>query len=196
MDPWMSEINEEGIRTKVPVIDEDMGRFLKLICAINKPRLILEIGCGISLATHWMLSGSTRSRLVGLDNNQERLERCRYYLHKSGNLDRVELRRIWAADFFKENVTRFDLIFQDSTKKDYVGMIDSCYLALNPGGLFIADNIFYNKKVFGLSTDQVKKYQNAVTALEDFSRRMANHPGFECHFLAISDGVLIAQRKN
>jgi predicted O-methyltransferase YrrM len=195
IDPWMKEIREEGIRTKVPIIDDDMGRFLGMICSLLKPSAILEIGCGISYATHWMLMGSPETQITGLDNNRDRLDRCEIYLQKSGNLNRVALHRIWAEDFFQSNKQRFDLIFQDSTKKEYAGMIENCYQSLNPDGLLIADNIFYNKKVFGLASDQTGKYQKAVMALEEFNRQMVNHKGFECHFLAISDGVLIAKRK-
>jgi predicted O-methyltransferase YrrM len=48
----------------------------------------------------------------------------------------------------------------------------------------------------GLTEDQEKKYGKAVKALESFNRQIADHSGFDCHFFAISDGVLIAQRKS
>ncbi len=196
VNPWMSDIREKGRKSKVPIIDDDMGRFLTMICSVREPRSILEIGCGISYATHWMLMGYSKARITALDNNQDRLNLCEAYLRKSGYRDRVKLHKTWVEQFFEENIERFDLIFQDSTKKDYAGMIENCYQCLNPGGLFIADNIFYNKKTFDLKPDQEAKYKKAVKALEDFNKKMTHHPGFECHFLAISDGVLIAKRIN
>ncbi|MBU2509893.1 methyltransferase domain-containing protein [bacterium] len=195
MPDWLEEIKTTGLNYKVPIIDDDMGRFLRIICSLKKPGKILEIGCGISYATHWMLLGSPESEITGLDYNADRLKFCRNFLKKSGFSKKVSLERIWANDFFEKNDTTFDLILQDSTKKDYAGMIESCYQCLNTNGLLIVDNIFFNQKVFGLLPEQEKKYKKAVLALEQFNQEISQHPGFSCHFLAISDGVLIAQRK-
>lgn len=192
---WLDEIKQLGINYKVPIVDDDMGRFLRLICALKQPKSILEIGCGISYATHWMLLGSPKTKVIGLDYNQQRLDFCTDFLKKSGFIGNVILKRQWAKDFFLENNEKFDIIFQDSTKKDYGDMIDDCYQRLKPDGLLIVDNLFFNGKVFGLSADQIKKYEKGVSALKSFNKTISIHPGFECHFLAISDGVLIAQRK-
>lgn len=193
---WLKEIKRVGIARKVPIIDDDMGRFLKMLCALNKPASILEIGCGISYATHWMLLGHPNARITGLDYNQDRLDICADFLKTSGFSGNVTLKRTWAKDFFQTQTSTFDLIFQDSTKKEYAGMLENCYQSLKPGGLLIVDNIFYNGKVMGLADDQEKKYRKAVEALELFNQQISNHEGFDCHFFAISDGVLVAQRKS
>lgn len=195
LPPWMDEIKTEGLKRKVPIVDDDMGRFLRILCMVKKPKDILEIGCGISYATHWMLLGNDESNIIALDYNQERLDICEKYLKKSGFSGKVQLKRQWALDFFASEKLSFDLIFQDSTKKDYAGMIENCYQCLNKEGLLIVDNIFFNKKVFGLSKDQEKKYKNGVESLKQFTEKVAAHPGLECHFFSISDGVLVAKRK-
>ena len=195
-EPWLKEIKRVGIARKVPIIDDDMGRFLKMLCALKRPDSILEIGCGISYATHWMLLGNPNARITGLDYNQDRLTMCADFLKTSGFLNNVILQRTWAKDFFESQHSAFDLIFQDSTKKEYAGMLENCYQSLKPEGLLVVDNIFYNGKVLGLDEDQEKKYKKAVQALELFSQQISVHNGFDCHFFAISDGVLVAQRKS
>ncbi len=191
---YLEQIKTDGLEQKVPIIGDDMGVFIRMICSLIQPKTILEIGCGISYATHWMLLGSPRSRVIAIDYNQDRLELCNEYLKRSGFIDQVELKRCWAEDFFKENKQQFDLIFQDSTKKGYAGMIDECHWCLKPGGTLIVDNIFFNQKVFGLASAQEKKYANGVAALKAFNEKMAQHPGFDCSFLPLSDGVLVARR--
>lgn len=191
---YLRQIKSEGLAQKVPIVDDDMGTFLRMICSLLNPEHILEIGSGISYATHWMLLGSPLSRVVAIDNNKDRLTQSDGYLRKSGFIDQVELKRCWAEDFFRDNRQTFDLVFQDSTKKGYEGMIESCYNCLKPGGILIVDNIFFNRKVFGLSPAQEKKYANGVASLKAFNEKMAQHPGFDCSFLPLSDGVLVARR--
>ena len=193
---WLREIKEVGIKRKVPIVDDDMGRYLKTICSLYRPENILELGCGISYATHWMLLGSPDSQIIALDYNQDRLDMCRSFLQTSGFLNQVDLRRVWAEDFFAENNNQFDLIFQDSTKKNYSNMIEACCKSLKIGGFFIVDNIFFNGKVLGLKPDQLKKYGPGVQSLKSFIAQISQHPQFDCNFFAISDGVLVAQRNS
>ncbi|MBU3915822.1 methyltransferase domain-containing protein, partial [bacterium] len=127
---WMERIKQDGIARKVPIVRDDMGQFIRMLCSIKKPDSILEIGCGISYATHWMLLGYNHSKITALDYNQDRLNQCENYLQMSGFKNQVELKCCWAEDFFKDNTRKYDLIFQDSTKKGYAGMIDHCYQCL------------------------------------------------------------------
>ncbi len=191
---WMTIIKNDGIAGKVPIVRDDMGQLLRLVCSLKKPETVLEIGCGISYATHWMLLGYHSSKITALDSNKDRLEQCKNYLQLSGYSDQVELKHIWAEDFFLENKSKYDLIIQDSTKKEYAGMIDQCYQCLRESGLLIVDNVFFNGKVFGLTPDQEKKYSKGVAALKEFNEKISRHPGFLCNFFPFSDGVLIAQR--
>ena len=94
----------------------------------------------------------------------------------------------------KSHNQSFDMVFQDSTKKGYAGMIDQCYRCLRIGGILIADNIFFNRKVFGLRPEEERKYAKGVAALNSFNRLMAHHPGFDCTFFDFSDGTLVAKR--
>ncbi len=178
----------------VPIVHDDMGQFLKIICSIKCPDWILEIGCGVSYATHWMLLGSPNSEIVALDANLDRIKICERHLKDSGFIDQVQLVHQWADDYFNSNQLKFDLIFQDATKKEYINMIDPIYNALKIGGILIVDNIFYSGKTLELSTDEEKKYGKGVALLKKFNKMMSDHTGFESTFLPLSDGTLIAKR--
>ena len=59
LDPVMSEIKAYGLETFVPIVSDEVGLFLKLITGLQKPKHILEIGCGISYSTHWFLKANS-----------------------------------------------------------------------------------------------------------------------------------------
>ncbi|MCP4296193.1 MAG: methyltransferase domain-containing protein [Proteobacteria bacterium] len=191
---WLCRIKSEGESMNVPIVDDEMGQFLKIICSIKCPDRILEIGCGVSYATHWMLLGSPNSEIVALDANLDRIKICDRHLKDSGFIDQVQLVHHWANDFFDRNLLKFDLIFQDATKKEYINMIDPIYNALKIGGVLIVDNIFYNCKTLYLKKTEEKKYGKGVALLKEFNKMMSDHSGFESTFLPLSDGTLIAKR--
>ncbi|PCI27924.1 MAG: hypothetical protein COB67_07465 [SAR324 cluster bacterium] len=191
---WLQKIKVEGIQDRVPIVRDDMGQYLKSICSLLQPERILEIGCGISYSTHWMLWGSPGSQVVAIDSNHVRLAQCKEYLKESGFEDQVDLRHCWAEDFFLENQQQFDLIFQDSTKKGYSKMIEPIHRSLKVGGVLIVDNIFYNGKTLEMTEAQEKKYAKGVALVNEFNQKISQHPGFQCTFLPLSDGTLLAKR--
>ena len=194
LSDWLQAIKKAGTNGKVPIVDDEMGLFLKLICSVHKPKSILEIGCGISYSTHWMLTGWPNSHITALDANHERLQQCASFLKKSLCADRVELVHGWAEEFFRANTKQYDMVFLDSTKKEYIKLLEGCYKALNVRGILVVDNIFFRGKVFGMTENQVKKYKHGVDLLKKFNEEIARYPGFECTFLPLGDGVLVAQR--
>jgi predicted O-methyltransferase YrrM len=191
---WMDRIKAYGQLNKVPIIDDDLGRLLQLICSLSQPRWILEIGCGIAYATHWMLMGCRQSRITALDRNRDRLAQCDRFLTESGFRDQVELQYGQAEDFLAKNRQPFDLLFLDAAKRDYGRLLDGCYRALKTGGLLVADNIFFGGKVFGLKPEETQKYSAGTAALDAFNRAIAVHGGFDAQFFPLSDGVLVARR--
>lgn len=192
----LKAIKKAGMENGVPIVNDEVGQFLAMICSIHRPKTILEVGCGISYSTHWMLKGYSRSRITALDANHIRLHQCIDYLKESNCINRVELIHGWADEFFCENSKQFDMIFLDSAKREYIKLMESCHKALHTGGILVADNIFFNGKVFGLTENEVKKYQKGTDLLKQFNEKIVGFSGFTCTFLPLSDGILVAQRIN
>jgi len=191
---WMETIKTTGEDLKVPIVSDDLGWFLRMICSLVRPEKILEIGCGISYSTHWMLLGSNNSQIIAFDGNSDRINMAEKFLKASGYKDQVTLLNCLASDFFSKNKQTFDFIFQDSSKKNYLDMMIPCYESLNKGGIMVVDNIFFNGKVITLSLDDKKKYSTGVEAVKKFNHEVAELEGLECTFLPFSDGVLVAKK--
>jgi len=191
---WMEQIKIAGETQKIPIVRDDLGWFLRMICSLARPEKILEIGCGISYSTHWMLLGSGKSQIIALDGNNDRIDMAEKFLKSSGYDEQVTLLNCFANEFFSKNKQTFDFIFQDASKKDYLDMLTPCYQSLNKDGIMVVDNIFFNGKVITLSLEDKKKYSAGVEAVKKFNHKIAELEGLECTFLPFSDGVLVAKK--
>lgn len=192
---WMKEIREFGIRNQIPIVRDDLGQFIRLLCNLHKPARILELGSGSCYSTHWFLLGNPDAVITAVDANHHRVEFCEMFIEKTGFKPQVTPVHQRAQDFLETNTETFDLIFLDAMKKEYKDLLDDCVKALNPGGVFLVDNILFGGKVINLLPEQEKKYQNGVNALKAFNQAASVHPDIECTFLPLSDGTLIAQKK-
>jgi len=54
---FLSKIKREAYEKKIPIIEDEVGNILRLICFLKKPKYVLEIGCGIGYSTYYIFSG-------------------------------------------------------------------------------------------------------------------------------------------
>ncbi len=193
---WLNDLKNLGLYLKVPIISDDVGCYLRLFCQLQQPQKILEIGCGISYSSHWMLLDSPQSEFTGIDMNPDRIHICKDYFAISNIGKKIQLRCQMAEDFFAEAQpdNEYDLIFQDAAKRSYVSMLDDCCKALKKGGWFIVDNIFFEGRIFSMPDKDKKKYTKTVNDLQTFLEEVEQSPKLSSYFLPIGDGILIARK--
>ena len=192
----MDEIAAYGKETQVPILSNEAGRVLQMLVGLQQPKDILEIGCGISYSTHWMLYAPSNCHITALDTNLIRIGLSEKYLERSGMSKRVDLIQQTGMAFLASTDQSFDFIFLDSTKKGYADLLDECYKGLRPGGLLVADNLFFGGLVFRKDPTSIVKNKVGVEKIKEFSNRMAQHEGFESYFLQLGDGLLAARKKS
>jgi predicted O-methyltransferase YrrM len=108
--------------------------------AVSKPAgRFLELGTGTGLSTSWILDGmDAASTLISIDNDARFLVIAQQFL---GDDNRLELICTDGADWFDQSKhPRFDYIFADTWHGKYL-LLDEAIAMLNPGGLYIIDDM-------------------------------------------------------
>lgn len=99
---------------------------------------MLELGTGTGLSTAWILEGMDNSAvLTSIDNDPVFLNIAKQFLKDT----RLSLINQDAGEWIQDNKDiRFDLIFADTWHGKYL-MLDEVLNMLNPGGLYILDDM-------------------------------------------------------
>jgi predicted O-methyltransferase YrrM len=85
---------------------------------------------------------------------------------------------------------RFDIIFSDIEKEGYPASLPVIKQRLNPGGLLLVDNMFWNGRVVD------RRVTDADTeAIRTFTRAIFEDPEFASTIVPLRDGVLVARRQ-
>ncbi|WP_183562825.1 O-methyltransferase [Mucilaginibacter sp. SP1R1] len=112
---------------------------LKTLAATKPGGKFLELGTGTGLSTSWLLDGMDEvSTLISIDNEARFLAIAQQFL---GDDDRLGLICTDGADWFDQNKhLKFDYIFADTWHGKYL-LLDEAIAMLNPGGLYIIDDM-------------------------------------------------------
>jgi len=111
---------------------------LKTLAGTKPGGRLLELGTGTGLSTAWILAGMDNSAvLTSIDNDLVFLSIAKKFLKD----DRLSLINQDAGEWIQNNKdTKFDLIFADTWHGKYL-MLDDILNMLNPGGLYILDDM-------------------------------------------------------
>lgn len=190
---YFNEIIEFEKTHFIPAVRFEMALFLRFICGILQPDKILEIGFGAGASALFMDEQLKRNSLfITLERDINRCNRGQALL-KHFKKSRINLLHRNAFDFLEDNNEKFDLIFLDGVKREYINYIEPLKNSVTDKGIIICDNILFNGKV--VESNLEKRYKNGVELLKKFNKVISSDPELETMFLNIGDGISLSYKK-
>ncbi|HEY8378861.1 MAG TPA: class I SAM-dependent methyltransferase, partial [Nannocystis sp.] len=154
-------------------------------------RSVLEIGTFSGYSALAMASVlPDDGTLVTCDIDPVATAVARRYFAESGYGHKIDLRLGPALDTIAALAAegrRFDLVFIDADKQNYVNYWDAVLPLVPVGGLVLADNTLWSGRVLDPREDS----DRAIVA---FNRHVAADPRVEHVLLSVRDGVMLARK--
>jgi caffeoyl-CoA O-methyltransferase len=127
------------------------GRFLFALVAPQTDCEVLEIGGSRGYSTIWLAAGVRYlgGRVLSLEVDPAKAEAWRRNLAEAGLEDTAELLEGDAFESLRAIDDVFDVVFIDAEKDDYELLFDLSRPKVEPGGLFLADNVLSHEETLG-----------------------------------------------
>ena len=192
--PVLLEMEEDGRRDGIPIVDRDSGRVLSVL-AVGRRRIV-EVGTAIGYSTLWLALGQPDDgTIVTIDPDADRAARARAWWRKAGIADaRIEQVSARALDAFAAEepglAGPFDFAFVDALKPEYEAYVEALVPRLAPGALLVADNVLWSGRVSG--ERPAASDDESTRALRAFDRALLRDPRFVATILPVGDGLLMA----
>ena len=184
-------LQKKAALRKIPIIDISIGRILELICILIRPKKILEIGCGNGFSSYFLIKNLAGGSYTGIDLNKERIKEAEKFISCKLPGKNFRFKAGNALKLIPDIEERFDLVFIDGAKYEYPFYIKAVKVKLNPRALVIADNIFYNNKIF---KHKISKHDfNSVNGIKEYISYVTSSDSFRNYFFDISDGISISR---
>ncbi len=166
------------------------GRLLSMLSKLQRPRNILEIGTYTGYSAICLAEGlHPEGTLHTIDVNEELHAMQRSYFDRSGAGDRIVQHTGNALDIIPGLPLKFDLVYIDAEKKEYLSYYEVVMEKVNPGCLIISDNVLWSGKVL----EEVKSGDKTTPVLLEYNKRLKEDPRVETVLLSIRDGLTLSR---
>ncbi|MCA9685801.1 MAG: class I SAM-dependent methyltransferase [Myxococcales bacterium] len=167
------------------------GRFLELMVKVTGARRVLEVGTFTGYSAMAMAKGLPEGgRLITCDVDPEATEIARRFWDESPWGDKIELRLGDAVETLGALAAageRFDMVFIDADKQNYVRYWELALPMLPVGGLVLADNTLWSGRVIAPEHD-------SDHAIVRFNAHVSADPRVEQVLLSVRDGIMMARK--
>ena len=167
------------------------GRLLSLISKLIRPNRILEIGTFTGYATLCLAEGLTpKGKIITIDRNEELMYLPKKYFSESEYSQQIEFRIGNALDVLDDLNEKFDLVFIDADKSNYINYYEKVLEKMNPGGVILADNVLWYGKVL----QETKANDKDTKILKEFNELTSKDPRVESIILPVRDGISLIRK--
>lgn len=168
------------------------GRVLSVISKLIRPNVILEIGTYTGYSALCLAEGLDPNGILHtIDINEELVDFQRRYFNKSAYGPQILQHLGPAADIIPTLGTKFDLIFIDADKPNYIVYFNQIIDKLNPGGVILSDNVLWSGKVI----EELDPKDLSTKIVLEYNTLLKEDPRLETVLLPIRDGLTVSIRK-
>jgi caffeoyl-CoA O-methyltransferase len=166
------------------------GRVLSMLSKLIRPTSILEIGTYTGYAALCLAEGLTENgTLDTIDNNEELYDFQKKYFGESVWATQIHQHLGNALDIIPGLNRKFDLVFIDADKENYINYFEMIVPMMQKGGVILSDNVLWSGKVLG----EVKSNDKSTKILLEYNELLKNDPRVETVLLPIRDGLTVSR---
>jgi predicted O-methyltransferase YrrM len=166
------------------------GRVLSMLSKLIRPISILEIGTYTGYATLCLCEGMQENGMVHtIDIKEELVAFQRKYFDKSPWGSQIVQHLGEAIDVIPTIETKFDLVFIDADKENYLNYYELIVPKMNKGGIILSDNVLWSGKV----VESLKEGDLSTKIVLEYNKRLNSDPRVETVLLPIRDGLTVSR---
>ena len=166
------------------------GRVLSMLSKLIRPVNILEIGTYTGYSALCLCEGmQDEGQLHTIDIKEELIDFQRKHFDKSAWGKQILQHLGEAIDIIPGLDLKFDLVFIDADKENYINYFEMIVPKMNKGGIILSDNVLWSGKVL----EPLQKNDLSTKILLEYNQLLNNDPRVETVLLPIRDGLTVSR---
>lgn len=162
----LEEIDEFCVGNFIPNINKEVGKLLSILIKTSKSKNILEIGTAVGYSTIWLALAvkENNGKVTTIEINKDLVKIAKENFRKA-NLSNVKVLEGDALKILKSLKDKFDFVFIDATKNEYLNYLKLINSKLKRPSLIAADNAISHEQYMLDYLDYVRNNKNINSVL-------------------------------
>ena len=166
------------------------GRVLSMLSKLIRPLNILEIGTYTGYSALCLCEGmQEKGQLHTIDIKEELVDFQRKHFDKSPWGNQIVQHLGEAVAIIPTLDIKFDLVFIDADKENYLNYFELILPKMNKGGIILSDNVLWSGKVL----EPLHPNDLSTKVLMEYNQLLATDARIETVLLPIRDGLTVSR---
>ena len=192
MDSLIS-IKAYAAREAVPIIQDESSDFICNYIKEHNVKNVLEIGTAIGYSAIRFAQVREDVKVTTIELDIDRFIVAQENIKKFNLTDRITAINDDALTHELEG--KFDLIFIDAAKAQYIKFFEKYKENLSEGGVIISDNLSFHGMVEDLSLTHNYSTKKLVKKIIKYITFLKENTEFDTEFFKCGDGISVSKRK-
>lgn len=177
----------------IPIMQKDGIEFLTKYIKDNNIKNILEIGSAIGYSAIKMAKVSDDIKVTTIERDKERYNLAVTNINKFNLNTRIDIILDDALNI--ELNDKYDLIFIDAAKSQYIKFFLKFDKNLNSGGVVVTDNLSFHGLVEDDSKTNNRNTKQLVRKIRKYIEFLKENKNYDTTFYKLGDGVAVSIKK-
>lgn len=194
----LDAIEKDAAKDNVPIIRRETGALLRTLTAAVRPTRILEIGTAVGYSALLMCRAMPEScHITTIEKYEKRIPAARENFKKAGEEARITLLPGDAGEVLGTlEGRRFDLVFMDGAKGQYLNWLPLLLGLMPVGGVLISDNVLQDGDIVESRFAVDRRNRTIHSRMREYLYTLKHMEEFETAVIPIGDGVAVSTRRD
>jgi predicted O-methyltransferase YrrM len=194
MDSLLKEMEEYAEEKNIPIMQKKGIDFLCKIIKKGDINNILEVGTAIGYSAIKMANVNKDINVTSIERDQERYMEALKNIKKAKLDKRINVIYGDALDINLED--KYDLIFIDAAKSQYINFFNKFKENLNPNGIIITDNLSFHGLVEQKERIESRNLRQLVGKIRKYIDFLQDNKEFKTKFYKVGDGIAVSIKED
>jgi caffeoyl-CoA O-methyltransferase len=187
-DELIKEMETFAAENKVPILSSDSADFLELMIRMFEPERVLEIGTAIAYSSIRIAKKlKKKSLLHTIEKSEDNIIKAKEYISKSGVKDKIRILKGNAEDLMPLMEKKYDFIFLDADKEDYLRLFEYSMILLRKDGVMFVDNLLWHG--YAAAEKVPASHKKSTEQIREFNKIFMNHKNLKSVIIPVGDGI-------
>ena len=187
----IEELEKYAKENNVPIIQKDGLNFIVDYIKNNNIKKILEIGTAIGYSAINMALINPEIQITTIERNKEMYDKAHLNIKKFNLEKRINI--IFGDALTTKINGKYDLIFIDAAKAQYIKFFEKYKVNLNKNGIIITDNLNFHGLTNNIENIQSKNLKALVKKINNYKEFLKENQEFNTKFYEIGDGIAVSK---